>query len=153
LGSEIQLETGDDDVWNILAKVIFPGDTSSITFDVKACHDARIGLESVTGSERYEIVICGHNNKRNYIRRSNVPPDNEVDDRAHPGLLSCFEFVKYPRTGRPESRSYAHYVNIKWTRIGPQNEHRTNIIYVISVSNPYFPTLPAYPKCPKFKAA
>ena len=60
MGSEIQLETGDDDVWNVLAKVIFPGDTSSITFDVKACHDARIGLESVTGSERYEIVICGH---------------------------------------------------------------------------------------------
>ena len=92
MGSEIQLETRDDDVWNILAKVIFPGDTSSITFDVKACHDARIGLESVTGSGGYEVVIGGHINERNYIRRSNVPPDNEVDDRAHPGLLSCFEF-------------------------------------------------------------
>ena len=92
MGSEIQLETGDDDVWNVLAKVIFPGDTSSITFDVKACHDARIGLESVTKSGEYEVVIGGHNNERNYIRRSNVPPDNEVDDRAHPGLLSCFEF-------------------------------------------------------------
>jgi hypothetical protein len=33
--------------------------------------------------------------ERNYIRRFNVPPDNEVDDRAHPGLLSCFEFKTF----------------------------------------------------------
>lgn len=95
MGSEIQLETRDDGALHRLPEVIFPGDTSSITFDVKACNDATIVLESGTEGEKYEVVIGGHNNERNYIRRFDIPPDNEVDDRAHPGLLSCFEFKTF----------------------------------------------------------
>lgn len=95
MGSEIQLYTVDDTVLQLLSEVIFAGDTSSIAFDVKACHDATISLSSVTGSGEYEVVIGGQNNERNYIRRFHVPPDNEVDDQDHPGLLSCFKFKTF----------------------------------------------------------
>lgn len=67
------------------------GGQTAITFEVKACNDAHIGLMPSTrdAGAIYEIVIGGWSNRKSVIRRSK---QGRVQTQAGGKYLSCKEY-------------------------------------------------------------